>query len=202
MYEQLKDYDGVFNRNLEHYIMKFENFLDKDLCKRGIDQLNNHGEGWQPHEFWEPSTKTWNKLSGDKENDTIYAMDTEISEVIMKDLWFAIDKYIKNYKMPWFSGWSGFSWPRYNKYFDEKQMAPHCDHIQSLFTGERRGIPILSCLGTLNEDYEGGDFIMFENKKIEFKTGDLIIFPSVFLYPHKVLPVTKNTRYSYISWVY
>ena len=202
MYEQLKDYEGVFNRDLEHYIMKFDNFLDKDLCKRGIEQLNEHGEGWQPHEFWEPKTKTWNKLSGDKENDTIYAMDTEVTETIMKDLWYAIDRYIKNYKMPWFSGWSGFSWPRYNKYFNEKQMASHCDHIQSLFTGERRGIPILSCLGTLNEDYEGGDFIMFENMPIEFKTGDLIIFPSVFLYPHKVLPVTKGTRYSYISWVY
>ena len=68
MYEQLKDYEGVFNRDLEHYIMKFDNFLDKDLCKRGIEQLNEHGEGWQPHEFWEPKTKTWNKLSGDKEN--------------------------------------------------------------------------------------------------------------------------------------
>jgi predicted 2-oxoglutarate/Fe(II)-dependent dioxygenase YbiX len=43
---------------------------------------------------------------------------------------------------------------------------------------------------------------MFEDTPIEFKTGDLIIFPSIFLYPHKVLPVTKGTRYSYISWVY
>jgi hypothetical protein len=91
---------------------------------------------------------------------------------------------------------------RYNKYFNEKKMASHCDHIQSIFDGEKKGIPILSCLGILNEEYEGGKFIMFEDTEIKFNAGDLIIFPSIFLYPHKVLPVTKGSRYSFISWVY
>jgi predicted 2-oxoglutarate/Fe(II)-dependent dioxygenase YbiX len=71
-----------------------------------------------------------------------------------------------------------------------------------MFDGERKGIPILSCLGLLNDDYEGGEFIMFDDMKIDFKKGDLLIFPSNFLYPHKVQPVTKGTRYSYISWVW
>jgi len=81
-------------------------------------------------------------------------------------------------------------------------MALHIDHIHSLFDGKLKGVPVLSILGTLNEDYEGGEFILFEDYKINFKKGDVVIFPSNFLYPHKVEPVTKGTRYSYISWAW
>ena len=30
----------------------------------------------------------------------------------------------------------------------------HADHIHSMFDGEKKGIPILSVLGVLNDDYE------------------------------------------------
>ena len=39
-------------------------------------------------------------------------------------------------------------------------------------------------------------------KKIDTKKGDLLIFPSNFLYPHEVEPVTKGVRYSYVSWIW
>ena len=54
----------------------------------------------------------------------------------------------------------------------------------------------------LNDDYEGGDFIMWETEKIELPQGSIMIFPSNFMYPHKVTPVTEGTRYSYVSWTY
>ena len=81
-------------------------------------------------------------------------------------------------------------------------MQNHCDHIQSMFDGERRGIPILSIVGILNDDYEGGELIMFGDKKIDTKKGDLWIFPSNFLYPHEITPVIKGVRYSYVSWAW
>ena len=43
---------------------------------------------------------------------------------------------------------------------------------------------------------------MFNNKKINLNQGDILIFPSVFLYPHKVEPVTKGARYSFVSWAW
>ena len=61
-------------------------------------------------------------------------------------------------------------------------MKNHCDHIQTQFDGKRNGIPILSIIGILNDDYEGGDLVMFGDKKIGTKKGDLIIFPSYFLF--------------------
>ena len=78
-------------------------------------------------------------------------------------------------------------------------MREHHDHIHSLFDGQHKGIPVLSFIGILNDNYKGGDFII-RNKKIKTKTGDIIIFPSSFMFPHKVTEVTKGIRYSFVSW--
>jgi predicted 2-oxoglutarate/Fe(II)-dependent dioxygenase YbiX len=81
-------------------------------------------------------------------------------------------------------------------------MKEHCDHITDMFDGTRRGIPVLSIVGILNDDYEGGDFIMWQDTKIDLKQGDVLVFPSVFMYPHRVERITKGTRYSFVSWTW
>ena len=82
-------------------------------------------------------------------------------------------------------------------------MALHCDHIHSMFDGNMKGIPILSVLGLLNDDFEGGEFLMFDDEKqINLKAGDIMVFPSVFLYPHRVAPVTKGIRHAFVAWVW
>jgi len=50
----------------------------------------------------------------------------------------------------------------------------------------------------LNDDYEGGDLILYQIGKMKSVKGSLIFFPS-FL-PHEVSPVTKGTRYSLVMW--
>jgi predicted 2-oxoglutarate/Fe(II)-dependent dioxygenase YbiX len=59
----------------------------------------------------------------------------------------------------------------------------------------------LTLLGFLNDDYDGGDLYLC-NQKINTKTGDILIFPSNFLYPHRVEPVIMGIRYSWVSWVW
>ena len=81
---------------------------------------------------------------------------------------------------------------------DSMLLAHNC-----MFDGQRKGIPTLSVLGSLNNDYEGGEFLMFdEEKEYKIKAGEIMIFPSVFLYPHRVAPVTKGTRDTFVSWVW
>ena len=46
------------------------------------------------------------------------------------------------------------------------------------------------------------EFQLFDDTTINLKAGDLLLFPSNFLYPHRVLPVTKGVRHSYVSWAY
>jgi len=63
----------------------------------------------------------------------------------------------------------------------------------------------MSCILLLNNDYEGGN-LCFRNPdksnewEIEIKPNRMIIWPSNFLYPHTVKPVTKGKRYSVVAW--
>ena len=50
----------------------------------------------------------------------------------------------------------------------------------------------------LNDDYEGGELILFDVGAMKQEVGTMIFFPS-FL-PHEVTPVTKGTRYSLVMW--
>jgi len=86
------------------------------------------------------------------------------------------------------------------KYEPGGKYEPHLDHS---FNTQRT----LSCIINLNDDYEGGDFIFYkqnlkdEMKRVKCKKGTVLFFPSSFLYPHKIEPITKGTRYSIVSWL-
>jgi predicted 2-oxoglutarate/Fe(II)-dependent dioxygenase YbiX len=80
-------------------------------------------------------------------------------------------------------------------------MAVHVDHIYDLFDGKEKGIPVLSIVGLLNDNFKGGEFEIC-NQKLLLKQGDVLIFPSNFMYPHQVKTITKGIRYSFVSWGY
>jgi predicted 2-oxoglutarate/Fe(II)-dependent dioxygenase YbiX len=59
----------------------------------------------------------------------------------------------------------------------------------------------LSCSLLLSDDFKGGDFSFFNDKyKVSLSKGDMIIFPSNFMYPHGITKITGNNRYSIITW--
>lgn len=59
----------------------------------------------------------------------------------------------------------------------------------------------VSCSFALNDDYEGGEFAFFNRElKYKLKKGSCIMFPSNFMYPHEIMPVTSGTRYSIVTW--
>ena len=84
------------------------------------------------------------------------------------------------------------------KYEDTGFYTWHVDHFAN--------VPrTMSCILLLNNDYEGGN-LCFRNPdgsgewEVEVKPNRMIIWPSNFLYPHTVKPVTKGTRYSVVAW--
>ena len=54
----------------------------------------------------------------------------------------------------------------------------------------------------LNDNYEGGE-LCFPQFGIELKpqAGDMVIFPSSYVYSHSVNPVISGTRFSIASWL-
>ena len=199
------------NKNIEHYFFHKKNVLEKSFCENAINELKKNE--WEKHVFYsgggdgKGGEPTWTRPSGDNEPEVINSenFDSSIGEInkfILQSLHSIILEYIESYKFDWFFAWEGYSAMKFIRYSQGQTMKNHCDHIHTLFDGKRKGIPILSIIGLLNDDYEGGELIMFEDKKIDTKVGDVLIFPSNFLYPHEVTPVSKGVRYSYVSWVW
>lgn len=58
----------------------------------------------------------------------------------------------------------------------------------------------VSLVGYINDDYDGGE-LYFRTWGITYKpeAGDLVIFPSNFMYPHKSNPVLSGTKYSIVT---
>jgi len=85
------------------------------------------------------------------------------------------------------------------KYSPGGKYEIHTDH----FTTSTRA---LSVIINLNDNYEGGDLVFTDQKEKEIKRlklgkGSIVFFPSNFMYPHGIQPITKGTRYSIVSWL-
>lgn len=187
-------------QNLQDYVKVYKNFIDEEFCKEILAVLKV--ADWQQHTFYQSKEREYVSFDDDL---FVYSDNSQQSKSLNHKIWLSIERYIledfKDFK-EWFDGWNGHSHVRYNKYTPETCMHLHCDHIHSLFDGNKKGVPILSVLGSLNNDYEGGELIMFGDKKIELNAGDIMVFPSNFMYPHEVKKVTSGIRYSYVSWVW
>jgi predicted 2-oxoglutarate/Fe(II)-dependent dioxygenase YbiX len=186
------------NRDIESYLKVYKVLSDKD-CIRTVDALKEKDDEFHIHEFYNAKQETYQ--SYDHELSISYS-DIETKELIMKEIWNTILKYIQEMEMEWFNKWVGYSRIRFNKYDAYTNMKLHCDHNHTLFDGERKGVPILSIVGSLNNDYQGGELVFWKDKVVELKAGEIMIFPSNFLYPHEVRMVTKGTRYSFVSFVW
>jgi hypothetical protein len=186
------------NKDLQSYVKIYKGFYDKTLCEETVEQLKHaHFVKHRFYNFTKDSTKTFDT------DLSVSADRIKNYDELANKIWYALEQYIvKDFNFKWFDGWNGYCPPRFNRYDSGTEMHEHCDHIRDIFQGEIRGVPILSVLGVLNEDYVGGEFVMFQDETIELKTGDLMIFPSSFLYPHKVNPVTQGVRYSFVSWMW
>jgi len=187
---------------IEDYII-IKNNISKDICQSLIDACNNRK--WDKHQWNNYGTGEFT-FNSKKELEVMSS--SEEQEVKVKPF---IVEALKEYqkKCTWGSTketekptWlTRFSSIRFNKYEVGSMMRGHYDHIHTLFDGTIKGIPIVSIVANLNEDYEGAEFYC-RNKIIPLTTGDCIVFPSNFMFPHGVTECTKGTRYSFVSWAF
>ena len=85
------------------------------------------------------------------------------------------------------------------KYSPGGKYEIHTDH----YTSSPRHLSIII---NLNDNYEGGDLIFTaqneeETKRLKLSAGSIVFFPSNFMYPHSIEPITKGTRYSIVAWL-
>jgi hypothetical protein len=151
-------------------------------------------------------THAWSgySTSSDSPSPNTEFLRANIDNLMKLELFPIINECISNYKIDIELDIeiNGFSHPSLNRYDTGTKMLPHHDHIHSLFSGPVKGIPILSIVGLLNDDFEGGEFVFWNDEVIKLVAGDILIFPSLFAYLHQVKTITKGSRYSFVSWAY
>lgn len=188
------------NLKLTDFI-QIRNLIPPETCKKIIQEtLNDH---WQKHTWYHPDLGEGHSIDNDE-------LDVSYPQPAVSNLLF--DYVLQGFKeygtiCEMLSRETNFSQTigqccgvRLNRYTVNTHMKPHFDHIHSLFDGDRKGIPVLSMIGVLNDDYEGGELTFFDDHVINTRAGDIIIFPSCFLYPHQIKKITSGTRYSFVSW--
>ncbi|NBP55379.1 hypothetical protein EBU71_02360 [bacterium] len=86
-------------------------------------------------------------------------------------------------------------WEAFNfiKYGPGQHFQEHHDHGYSYNC-------VVSLVGYFNDDYEGGElFFSRQNLMLKPKAGDLYIFPSNYIYPHRAMPVKSGIKYSLVT---
>ena len=184
---------------IKDYIHVKENGISPDLCDEILKE-------YVPTYEWKAGTIGENNVEEEiRKCDSIFiSKDSviELNEDIRKDLDDRIFKsvsecigeYLNKYSdFPSnISRDSGYSLLRYKS----------GDYIGQHIDASGRSPRELSCSLILNDNYEGGEFAFFNQKlKFDLKRGDIIMFPSNFMYPHEVLPITSGVRYAIITWI-
>ena len=188
--------------HVDDYIM-VQNLIPTQLCKSLIRESSLPEKKWSKHSWYNYGREDLHSMP-EKELDIINSTGDQFKS-LGNYLGTALQNYQKKYSKE--KDKVGASWirhisqVRFNRYNIGTKMRLHHDHIQTLFDGKLKGIPIISIVGLLNDNYEGGVF-MCREKEIKLIRGDILLFPSNFMYPHEVREITKGIRYSFVSWAF
>jgi hypothetical protein len=81
----------------------------------------------------------------------------------------------------------------YVKYGAGQHFQEHHDHGYSYNC-------VVSLVAYPNDNYEGGElYFRLQGITAKARAGDVFIFPSNFMYPHRAMPVTSGTKYSMVT---
>jgi hypothetical protein len=189
-------------KNLSDYAVLNKGVISSELCDLTIKELEE-SNSLKQHIFTHYVDNKLHEYSRGGDPETGFDKLPTSSDLLMPICWEAIRKYVADDTgFGWFTTWQGFTGFKHIKYTENTEMHTHCDHLHSLFEGERRGIPILTMIVLLNDDFKGGEFVLFDDEVIPMEKGDILLFPSLFIYPHTVQKITEGVRYSIASWVF
>ena len=185
------------NTKLKDFIYVEKNIIPSDICEIIIKDVETRP--WQPH-FWNDEQGNNIEKVYNRELDTQFG-NKKLQELLSPFISKCGKIYSKKYSyLNTQHIMHDFSWIRYNRYSPGQIMRQHIDHIHSIFDGQYKGVPVLSFIMNFNDDYEGADLFFWEDTIVKLGKGDIVMFPSCFLFPHGVTEATKGKRYSAVGW--
>ena len=191
--------------NLNNYVRIFDNVFNKIFLKKLNDyaeinpfQLEHDAEiVGRSHSLVDKKTRdcSQEQFSLNSKSMTNIGFTNRIGSTFCK----YIERYIEDCEMQSVFGSTTINDIILLRYDKEGHYLRHVD-------SGTKTLRTLSLIFFINDDYKGGE-VEFSlpynenmNTLVKPKSNRLIIFPSNFLYPHKVLPVETNKRYSIVAW--
>ena len=188
---------------LHECIYVAEKIIPADFCDAVVKDIETRE--WKPHSWYNVVTDT-NHSEETMELD-VQPASPQLQKQLGNFIVEAGRQYQQNYAFNFGDNGSPnimnqFCPVRFNRYAPGQIMRQHHDHIHSIFDGKLKGIPVLSFILNFNDDYEGADLFFWEDTIAKLGKGDIIMFPSNFLFPHGVTEATKGKRYSGVCWAW
>lgn len=181
---------------LKDYIMVVDSALPNKLCADILEEYGKSTE-WKPagigednsiHDIRKCEGISMSEYEVIKDNFVRKELDNQVHSCLTK----AIEKYFEKFNSAMCFRDTGYELLRYSvggKY-DE-----HIDYNPNVIRN-------LTVSFNLNDEYKGGEFSFFNNTNLyKLKRGSCIIFPSNFMFPHGIMPVTEGIRYAIITWM-
>lgn len=191
--------------HLGNGIVVYRNVINKDI--NVIERLESilSPVGSQERYTWQPAYVGYQQLMPDYRDcvDFKYKKENVIHDqspdgLALQQLWQdvydvkfpAVEDYRKDYRIMDLKYWEAFN---FIKYGPGQHFQEHHDHGFSYNC-------TVSLVAYPNDDYEGGELqFRLQDLMIKPKAGDLYIFPSNYMYPHRAMPVHSGTKYSIVT---
>jgi len=180
-HQAFKNYDS-----LKDYIKVYKGMVPPQVCEYIVGVITqDYSTRWEPAMTVDPSTdvrvcETLNLTHDDH-------IDQQINEYVTK----AIKEFCQVFQDFSVSEDKGYTCLRYfpnGKY--DYHTDQHRDHNREV-----------SLIINLNDDYEGGDLMHCDDRfTTKLGVGDICIFPSNFMFPHRIDKIASGTRYSIVTW--
>lgn len=182
-------------KNINDYIVVFDGVITDALCDAVLEEYKECDD-------WIPAVTAAGLSDKERQCDNIgISFDAvtqknpkvriKLDKYVFASAGLVIQKYNEKFPLCAIQEDSGYELLRY------KEGQFYSEHTDS-FKSRPRAV---SCSFALNDDYEGGEFAFFERELVyRIKKGSCIMFPSNFMYPHEIMPVTSGTRYSIVTW--
>jgi len=188
------------NNNLESYVVTFDNIMPSNILKNFKRICKNNSR------FQKAA------ITGSKQLNTI---DESIRKASTWDLKNTNADNLTE------AHWANFLIHTFSSFINDYQKITNCHqscqildiqilkyglggHYKFHYDHCEKNPRTLSCIFLVNDNYEGGELVFkYPNSKltkIDKKENRMIIWPSNFLYPHSVKPVTKGERISVVTW--
>jgi len=184
--------------SLSNYILEFRKCFDTSMCQKIISY---HNHSLQDSTITDPV----NPINKDIRNCTIKDIldpktfgETILVNYIKYKLMSCVKKYSETFP---YCCTTTLSQLDILCYESNQHKAGYDFHVDFGPTVSKRNLSISVCL---NNDYTGGEFVFHQqgsnNLIFPQNVGDVIIFPSNFMFPHQVNKIKSGTRFALVGW--